>query len=332
LVFIPQIQTELAIAVSPDGKTVVSGYYDGTIRLWDISSGKELRTITGHKGWIIKVAFTPDGKIIVSGSGDATVGSGDATVKLWDTSTGKEIRTISYPDMTGQMALSPDGRSLAVIVDKGYSVKLLDLSAGTELPTLTGWTSSAVNNLTFSPNGKTLATCRLQNKYLVQPGELQGTNLLDIWNVSTGKELGRANIMQPHSIAFSPDGKMLAAASGDSSVYVWDLSLDIVRRPLKGHESIVWAVAFSPDGNMLASGGGVDDIGTYTILWDANSRSEIRRLKGHTLPVIRLAFTPDGKMLLSGSADGTIKVWAMPDGTLLRTLAGPSPKSGLIIP
>ena len=92
-----------SIAFSPDGKTFVSGSADNTLKLWDVSTGKEIRTFRGHSGDVTSVAFSPDGKIIISGSG----GLFDNTLKLWDVSTGKEIRTFrGHSDDVTSIALS----------------------------------------------------------------------------------------------------------------------------------------------------------------------------------------------------------------------------------
>jgi tricorn protease-like protein len=315
------------IAVSPEGKTVASGNLDGVIRLWDISSGKELLTIKGHNGHVRGIAFSPGGKMIVSGSSDRTV-------KIWDASTGKEIRTISDPNMTGHMALSLDGRWVAVAgkypTPHISTVKLWDLATGAELRAIGALADGdLIGNyndikLTFSPNGKTLATSRA---YYQQGYDRE--NAIQIWEVSTGRELGRIGIRYVTNMAFRPDGKMLAAASADEMVYVWDLVTGALQKPLKGHGTSVRSVAFSPDGSVLASGAGYNGFYPFAFLWDVNSGSEIRQLKGHTVGVYSLAFTPDGKMLLTGGGDGTIKVWSMSGGHLLRTMA---PNSGLIIP
>ena len=118
-------------------------------------------------------------------------------------------------------------------------------------------------------------------------------------------------------VAFSPDGKRLASASGGGpedhtpgDVKVWDATSGQEQLTLKGHTDRVVCVAFSPDGKRLVSGSADQAVK----VWDATTGQEKRTLKGHTGPVWGLAFSPDGKRLASGSADRTVKVWDMTSG------------------
>jgi PKD repeat protein len=120
------------------------------------------------------------------------------------------------------------------------------------------------------------------------------------------------------SVAFSPDGKLLASGSWDDTVKLWEVSTGQEVRTLEGHTNSVWSVAFSPDGKLLASGS-LDDT---VKLWDAATGRELRTLEGHTDDVESVAFSPDGKLLASGSDDDTIKLWDVATGSVVRTLRG----------
>lgn len=119
-------------------------------------------------------------------------------------------------------------------------------------------------------------------------------------------------------LAFSADGKLLAAAGGErgvsGEVKIWDKE-DLVRT-LKGHADAVYAVAFSPDGRLLATGSYDRDI----LLWDLEKGEKLRTLEGHNEAVFDVAFRPDGKILASASADRTVKLWDVASGQRRETL------------
>jgi len=121
-----------------------------------------------------------------------------------------------------------------------------------------------------------------------------------------------------NSVAFSPDGSILASGSLDQSIILWDMASVRELRTLSGHTDSVQSVAFSPDGSILASGSRDDTIK----LWDVAGGRELRTLSGHSGDVWSVAFSPDGKMLASGSSDHTVKLWDVASGRELRTLSG----------
>jgi len=148
------------VAFSPDGKQVVSGSGDDTVRLWDAATGAPLQTLEGHTGWVSSVAFSPDGKQVVSGSGDDTV-------RLWDAATGAPLQTLEgHTGWVCSVAFSPDGKQ--VVSGSGDdTVRLWDAATGTALQTLEGHTGP-VTSVTFSPDGKLLPILQVLNHWVVE--------------------------------------------------------------------------------------------------------------------------------------------------------------------
>jgi WD40 repeat protein len=286
-------------AFSPDGKTLASGNDDKTIKLWNVASGKEIRTLAGHTGSVYSVAFSPDGKTLASGSWDNTI-------KLWDAASGKEIRTLAgHTGWVYSVAYSPDGKTLAS-GSNDTTIKLWDVASGNEIRTLAGHTD-LINFVAFSPDGRCLATGSRDNA-------------IKLWETASGKEIrtlaGHADSVR--SVAFAPDGKTLASGSDDKTIKLWDAASGKEIKTLDGDTSSVHSVAFSPDGKTLASGSADNTVK----LWDVARGKELRTLTGHAGPVNSVAFSSDGKTLASGSEDKTVKLWDVASGKVIRTLAG----------
>ena len=203
------------------------------------------------------------------------------------------------------VAFSPDGKTLAS-GSHDNTVKLWDPTAGSELRTLKGHTSS-VMCVAFSPAGKTLASG-------------SGDQTVKLWDPATGSELrtlkGHTGVVI--SVAFSPDGKTLASGSADHTVNLWDPAAGSELRTLKGHTDQVYSVALSSDGKTLASASHDNTVK----LWDPAVGSELRTLKGHSNHVYSVAFSPDGKTLASGSLDQTVRLWDVATGKEVQPLTG----------
>jgi WD40 repeat protein len=264
-------------------------------------------TLTGHTSSVNSVVFSPDGRLLASGSGDKTI-------KLWEVASGSLVRSLTgHTDWVFSVVFSPDGRLLASgSGDK--TIKLWEVASGSLVRSLTGHTDW-VRSVAFSPDGRLLASgsCGKRDSYgICIQGEIK------LWEVASGRLVRSltGHTGNVSSVAFSPDGRLLASGSWDYTIKLWEVASGRLVRSL-GHTAPVWSVAFSPDGRLLASSGSAD----WTIkLWEVASGRLVRSL-GHTAPVWSVAFSPDGRLLASGSYK-EIKLWDVATGREVRTLTG----------
>jgi len=303
----------VGLAFSPDSKTLASASYDGTLKTWDLTTGKERATLGEYRGCLGFVAFSPDGKTLATGAIGSPGGFPDLwDVKLWDVATGKirttlkantddllidDLLTGAAGEYVHSVAFSPDGKTLAAM---NGDVTLWDLANNTERVTLTGHIEEdqktsepayGVMSVAFSPDGKTLAAASRDMT-------------VKVWDVATSRRStlsGHTHAV--YSVSFSPDGKTLASASGDKTVRLWDLATNKERATLKGHTESVMSVSFSPDGRTLASA----SYDKTVKLWDVTTVKERVTLKGIEA-VWSVAFSPDGRML-AAAGGRELKVW-----------------------
>ncbi|WP_442940762.1 protein kinase domain-containing protein [Nostoc sp.] len=268
---------------------LASGSDDKTVKIWNIQSRKEIRTLSGHSDWVYAVAISPDGKTIVSGSKDKTI-------KVWNLNTGKEIYTLTgHTDYVNSVAISPDGQTL---VSGSYdkTIKVWNLKLGQEIRTITGH-SGAVLSVAISQDGKTIVS-----------GSKDKT--IKVWNLNTGNEIRTitGHLGDVNDVAISQDGQMLASASDDKTIKVWKLDTGMEIRTITGHLADVNAIAFSPNGEYIAS---VSDDKTVKV-WKLDTGEAIHTFDGHSAEVYAIAFSPDGRTLVSAGKDKTIKIWQLP--------------------
>ena len=224
-----------ALAFSPDGATLASANWDGTLYLWNAVTGEQLFTLEGHKGGVRSIAFSPDGKTVASGSNDKTV-------RLWDAKTGNYKSTLSDNMLSHSfVAFAPDGEIFAFASPwVTFRVQLWNTRTWRHIGTLEE--SIPVNSVAFSPDSSTLAS--------VVPRKS-----VQLWDLNTRKRTAKieGHTKEVTSAAFSPDGTILATGSNDKTVRLWDLRTKKHIATFKGHTCAVSSVAFSPDSNTIAS-------------------------------------------------------------------------------
>jgi WD40 repeat protein len=273
------------VAFSPDGRHVLSASYDGTVRLTDTRTGREVRRVAHPHGRA--AAFSPDRNRVFSAAG----GVGDA-LRIWDLKAGRVWKHLRYDEVCA-VACSADGRLLAFSWCK--EVVLLDLQTGKQRRPFTGHTGY-VMGVAITRDGKRVAS-------------VSGDHTVRLWDSETGKEVRRfrGNKEEMQVVTFSPDGKrLLCGGPWDKLAWLWEVSSGKAVR-FAGHAEGVHAVAFSPDGRRAATGSEDKTI----ILWDVKTASEIHRYRGHEGPVYDVTFSPDG-LLASGGKDATVRVWHLP--------------------
>ncbi|MDM8522213.1 hypothetical protein QUF80_02480 [Desulfococcaceae bacterium HSG8] len=294
-----------SVAMSSDGKYIISGSFDKTVRLWDLSTGKEIRTFTGHQDSVNSVSLSEYGRTLVSGSDDNTV-------RLWNLSTGKELRTFTgHQDSVRSVSLSEDGTTL-ISGSNDKTVRLWDVSTGKEIRTFTGH-QNFVNSVSLSEDGTTLISG-------------SGDKTVRLWDVSTGKEIRTftGHQMAVSSVSLSEDSTTLVSGSDDNTVRLWDASTGKKIRTFTGHQDSVNSVSLSEDGTTLVSGWGDPLFGTDNTvrLWDVSTGKKIRTFTGHQGSVNSVNLSEDGTTLVSGSSDNTVRLWDVSTGKEIRTSTG----------
>ena len=280
-------QAVSSVAISPDGQNLVSGNQDKTIKIWNLASGKLIRTLEGHSSIVNCVAISADGQTLVSGSLDNTI-------KIWNLASGKLIRTLEgHSSSVASVAISPDGQTL--VSGSANTIKIWNLASGKLIRTLKGY-SGGVFSVAISPDGQTL-------------GSGSSDNTIKIWDLASGNLIRtlEGHSSSVFSVAISPDGQTLGSGSLDNTIKIWNLASGNLIRTLEGHSSSVNSVAISPDGKTLVSGSNDDTIK----IWNLESGNLIRTLNSHSNVVYSVAISPDGQTLVSGNYK-TIKIWRLP--------------------
>jgi WD40 repeat protein/energy-coupling factor transporter ATP-binding protein EcfA2 len=284
---------------SPDGKYIVSGGDDGTVRLWDRQGNAIAQPWRGHQNAVKSVAFSPDGQTIVTGSFDKTL-------RLWDLNgnpVGNPFQ--GHRDKVLSVAFSPDGKYIVSGSDD-RTIRLWDKQGNPVGNPFQGHRDKVLS-VAFSPDGK----------YIVSGSDDRTIRLWD----KQGNPVG--NPFQGHrdkvlSVALSPDGQTIISGSADNTIRMWNLQGNPIGKPIRGHEDFVHSVAFSPDGNYIVSAS--DD--KTVRLWDRQGNPIGQPLIGHNYYVYSVAFSPDGQTIVSSSEDSTMRLWDRQNISIESTFYG----------
>jgi WD40 repeat protein/serine/threonine protein kinase len=274
---------------------------DGSVRIFDVASGRRLRVLDGHHGVVRCLAWRADGRWLASGSEDGTV-------KVWDPATGELHASFTTEGEQRATACAFSGDTLAVGTGSGQ-VMLIATDAGTS-ETL-GHHADWARALQFDGTGTRLVTA-------------SADRTVRVWDVPARKQLaelhgaGDALI----AVALSPDGKEVVASGRDARAYVWDVASGALRLSLAGHKGVVWHVEYSRDGSRIVTSA---DDGSARI-WDAQTGGLLATFDGHDAAVVAARFSVDGTQLATASYDGTVVTWhATAMNVVGRTPGPPGP-------
>jgi len=301
-----------SVAFSPEGHLAISGSYDGLVKLWEIYTGREIRTFKGHSSGVTAVCFSPNGRQILSGSSKGN------TI-LWDLYTGRKVvRFAARQGAVVSVAFTPDSRKVLTVTDTG-NFNLWEISTGRSIKFIGrkgGGVYTQSGPVAISPDGRLL----LLNE--------RSDGTLRLMQAETGRihQIFKAGLKVGHYVAptasFSPDGHYIIVLRGIGSrissvtMEFYDVLMGREIELFKG-PTMVSTVVFSPDSQYVLNG-----FRNVLKLWDISTGEIIRTFSGHSDHVTSIAFSPDGRFILSGSKDNTLKLWDASAGSEIRTFSG----------
>ena len=277
-----------ALAVSGDGKTAASGGVDGTLRLWDVPTRRELAVLDDKGGWYRTAVMSTDGRLL------ATADPSTSKVELWDVPARKRVFTV--PGKAVDTALSPDGGTLVAYTERGVVV----------------WETAG-----FTERAVFGAAPSIRMAFLPDPGLIALTNGNDVAVHRAADGALVANLTghtgEVQAMAFAPNGGLLASVGMDSTVRLWDIATWTTRKVLTANEAGLTSVTFTPSGSAVVAGA----IGSNVHSWDTATGVLLTQYATGSVTTLGVAMTGDGHTLLSADSTGVIAVWSYLRSTLV---------------
>jgi len=305
-----------SLSLSSDGTRLLTAQAeDRTVRLWDLSDGRELQTPSadGALGPLVDLKRTGGllwAAVFAPGEEVLTVGGSDA--RLWDIKNSRERMSFSPHGAVASAHFSPDGRWI-VTGSWDNSAKIWDVQSGQAVVKLDGGHTAFINTAVFSPDGRYVLTA-------------SDDGTAKLWSVVPAKDGEPAMAMVVKTFAghddrvrfaaFTRDGLQIVTTSNDKTARLWNVESGETVRTFAGHEWAVLSADFAPDGTRLITGSEDNE----AKLWNVATGECERTLAGHTAPVAAVAFAPDGRRVLTGSQDQAAKLWDSRTGKEILTL------------
>jgi WD40 repeat protein len=286
-------------AAQPERPALLSASRDHTLKLWELATGRHLRTLTGHAASVDECVVLPDGTRAVSASYDATL-------KVWDLASGQVLSTMrGHSGWVSSCAALPGSESVVSAAMDG-TLRVWDARTGQQLRALVGHEDS-ITACALSPSGEQVVSA-----------SADGT--LRVWSLATGAQL---QALHGHTAAVDrcamvPDGERVLSASADGTLKLWDLRTGAHLQTLAGHGAWISACALLPGGEKVLSASGDETLR----VWDLRTGQTLRTLVGHRAAIYNCSPLPDGRRAVSAAGDGMLKLWDLETGECLWTVHG----------